>query len=206
MERLICVLSVLLLVVGCDKGDGEAQEEESGAEAAVTTPAGSESAAAKGEASTENPVSPPAAQPREQRPSRAEQHEAACNAGDMAACFELGRLHASGFSGATRDENRAAELYRQACAAEHAEACHELGRSIERGLGGAPDRAGAAELYEQACNLGSGDACYDLAQLYDMGLGVREDEDRALELIELGCERGSAHACLYRQQLRRRWE
>ena len=73
----------------------------------------------------------------------------ACAAGHVAACYELGRLRASG-AGGIHDAQKARTLFDFACQRNWAQACSELGAMYDSGSGGALDPTEAYEAYARA--------------------------------------------------------
>jgi TPR repeat protein len=120
--------------------------------------------------------------------------EAACTAGDMVSCADLGLAFETG---AGRPQNRpVAELiYREACEANVAIACHRLGMLLRF----ADDRAQwmiTAPLFVRACRMGLAEACDveadDLAAGFATGTS---DPEAALALRRRTCAGGSAPSC-----------
>lgn len=120
--------------------------------------------------------------------------EAACSAGDMAQCAELGLAFETGTG---RPQNRpVAELiYREACAANVAIACVRLGKLVRF----ADDRAQwdiTAPLFVRACRMGLAEGCDrhadDLAEGYATGTS---DPAAALALRRKTCAGGNAPSC-----------
>jgi len=105
--------------------------------------------------------------------------DAACKAGSMAGCFDLGLAYNTG---AGRPQNRpVAELiYRKACKAREASACYRLGRLLQDlnhndPKQAAADNHAAAMMIILGCKLGSVESCD--AQADDIAQGVLGEPD-----------------------------
>src|SRR5437868_10719273 len=107
------------------------------------------------------------------------QHEAACDAGTVAACSKLGTLYRQGL-GLPVDECRAATLFEKACTGGGPDGCVGLALMYEDGLCVEHDGGRAAALYEKACTGGAGIGCRSLGDLYRAGEGVARNPERAL--------------------------
>ncbi len=120
--------------------------------------------------------------------------EAACTAGDMASCADLGLAFETGEG---RPQNRpVAELiYREACAANVAVACVRLGKLVRF----ADDRAqwrDTAPLFAHACELGLAEGCDARAEDLAAGFATgTSDPEAALALRRRTCASGSAPSC-----------
>lgn len=114
---------------------------------------------------------------------------AACEAGDGAACNDLGARHYTG-EGVPRDDARARALYGKACAAGDPAGCTNHGWMLLDGEGGRRDPAAADGAFQRACVAGDAVGCG--------GLGVVRAADRpgeARALCEKGCTAGDPRAC-----------
>ncbi|MBX5483966.1 MAG: sel1 repeat family protein [Myxococcaceae bacterium] len=119
---------------------------------------------------------------------------AACEAGDAAACVELGRWYG------TRDPARAEALLRAQCDAGVADGCAALGELWLDPLFLPPDHGPrpVAEVLDRACTLGAGRSCERLGELYEKGDWLRHvdaDLSRAATAYERGCSLGAGEAC-----------
>jgi hypothetical protein len=120
--------------------------------------------------------------------------QAACDAGDMAACSSLGTSYREGIDIAV-DECRAAALFEKACTGGAAEGCVGLALMYEDGLCVEHDGGRAVALYEKACAGGAGMGCKNLGDLYQAGAGVAQNPERALGYLRRACALGVAAAC-----------
>ncbi|MDI3283538.1 tetratricopeptide repeat protein [Polyangium sp. 15x6] len=119
--------------------------------------------------------------------------KAACDAGHVLSCRNLGLLIQQGKAG-RQNKGRLVELFRKACDADDAEACDELGSLL-------PEDSVSAALYRKACDTGYMPACGHLAGLLlvngDMGVLAEKEADikAAMALAQKGCESGHANSC-----------
>jgi TPR repeat protein len=153
------------------------------------------------------------------------ENKLACDAGDLAACQELGRAYAEG-DGVAADARRAATYYGRACDGGQADACAEqaavMRRSGDRALAadaalpqlracflgrGASCRAlgrGTRELSarkvagraRRACAGGDAAACAILGHLTRHGIGISRDHRQAAESFRRACDLGLPWGCL----------
>lgn len=121
--------------------------------------------------------------------------EAACQAGDLRACADLGRRCGFGW-GVAKDETREAALYRQACDGGDPVGCRGLGSAAYFGSGLPKDLALAARLYQQACDGGDPAGCDSLGAQIQLADGVARDDRRAAALLQRACEGGAANGCV----------
>jgi TPR repeat protein len=130
--------------------------------------------------------------------SSAEPCKAACDAGDLASCRNLGVLVMRGKAG-RRDVRRAEAVLRKACDGNDPAACHELGALFLEGLPRDDDAAMA--LQKKACDAGHLPGCGDLAGLLltDGAMRIRVENEpdvrAAVSLAQKACEGGYARAC-----------
>ena len=120
----------------------------------------------------------------------------ACEAGDSAACTQLGVLYNRG-AGVARDLTAAALYYDRGCAGGDLAGCNNLGTIYQHGAAGLRgDRSKAASLYERACNGGHLEGCANLGLLYlnESGSSVQQ-RARGRELLQQACAAGLARAC-----------
>ena len=115
----------------------------------------------------------------------------AANAGNPAAQFNLGALHATGaLNGGTPDHAAALPWFEKAAAQGHPDAQYNLGLTAAQGLGRSVDNAVAARWFAAAAGHGMADAQAGLAYLTYQGLGVAKDEKKAAELYSQAAEQG----------------
>lgn len=125
------------------------------------------------------------------------QLEQSCEAGDLAACLELGELYETGGRGLKTDPARAGSLFERACNGGSANGCFRLGLHIQfAGDRAARDMTRAAQLYQKACDGKSGNGCDRLGDAYQSGEGVDRDYARASSLFERACDLGAVGGCL----------
>ncbi len=140
-------------------------------------------------------VAPPAPTPAPPAPIFVLPEEAACEAGDMAACARAG-VHYTEGDGVERDYARALELYGRACDGGAGLGCTNLGWAHEAGWGVPEDLAAAVRHYRRACDeLGDPGGCDLLGRRHLEGRGVPLDPQRALQLFERSCDGGEAAGC-----------
>ncbi len=147
--------------------------------------------AAPGPTTASAPADPVAPEPA---PVFALPDEAACEAGDNAACARAG-VHYTRGEGVERDYARAMALYRRACDARVARGCTDLGYAHEVGWGIEADLDAATRLYTQACDLRDPAGCTLLGWRYYQGRGAPLDPARALSLFEGACAGDDAAGC-----------
>src|SRR6266850_3294051 len=90
--------------------------------------------------------------------------EKSCDAGDAAACDELGIRLRDGI-GIRRDEARAADLFRKSCKGKDKGGCADDARALAMGEGQDADAHAALPRLEHLCKAGSGRACGHLGDL-----------------------------------------
>ena len=118
----------------------------------------------------------------------------ACEAGNAAACNDLGAIHEAG-RGVTRDYGKAADRFSQACDGGVAVGCRNLGILYLYGRGVARDVDRAFALFDAACGGGSALGCNSLGYMYRDGVGVAPDDARAVALYQSACDGGSSEGC-----------
>jgi TPR repeat protein len=116
----------------------------------------------------------------------------ACDAGNAAACHNLGHLYAGG-QGVPADIERAKALYDRACQGGVVQGCSSLA-AIEMREGGG-DKVRAAGHFRTACDAGDAAGCTNLASMYALGQGVERDLARAAALLERACGAGLGVGC-----------
>lgn len=119
--------------------------------------------------------------------------EAACNAGAIAACADLGRAFNFGEG---RPQNRpvAELLYRKACAAADGAGCFDLAQLLEQ-TRTASDERQAAVFYARGCRLGVLESCEAEADVLEAGTQGQPDPAAAETLRRTTCTAGSNSAC-----------
>jgi RNA polymerase subunit RPABC4/transcription elongation factor Spt4 len=91
----------------------------------------------------------------------------ACDNGDIAACWELGRVFDEGLWDVNKDMEKSVSLYERSCTGGDLRGCSSLGRLYENGQGGLiKDTKRAAGLYQKACDGGDLRGCSSLGRLY----------------------------------------
>jgi len=106
---------------------------------------------------------------------------AACDKGDAARCYALGKRY--GDYGSPRyDPARAVALYRRGCDAHGDRACLSLAVAMQMGQAIPRDLAGALALTERLCTKGYADACTNLGD-------VPQRERRPARLVAWRCPR-----------------
>jgi TPR repeat protein len=130
----------------------------------------------------------------ERHPLALEAYADGCQAGDAAACNNLGVSYERGY-GTERDGSRALALFERACRSGSAEACNNQAALLERvsDVGSAIEPI--RELYRRACTQGSGLGCSNLGALYAKGKGVARDRAQAHWLFERACQSGVSIGC-----------
>ncbi|MFG5384057.1 SEL1-like repeat protein [Yoonia sp. R2-816] len=127
---------------------------------------------------------------------------AACEGEDIAACTNLGFLHARGL-GTDVNYAEAARLYRQGCDGGHAGGCSYLGQLYQDGLGVDASYRNATRLYQQGCDGGHAWGCTNLGILHDEGLGMDVNYAEAARLYRRACDGGHADGCSFLGYLHR---
>jgi serine/threonine-protein kinase len=120
----------------------------------------------------------------------------ACEAGDAAACTQLGVLYNRG-AGVARDLTAASLYYDRGCAGGDLAGCNNLGTIYQHGaVGLRGDRSKAASLYERACSGGHHEGCANLGLLYlgDPGASTQQ-RTRGRTLLQQACAAGVERAC-----------
>jgi uncharacterized protein len=152
---------------------------------------------------------PPA--PAKPTQTEAARLEAACDAKDSQACFDLAFLHWSAKATGWVESKRGSDAFdkgiaidaaktvasqEQRCAAENARACTTLAMLYQDGQGVTKDAAKAAAFFQKACEAGDAWGCLNLGYLLDAGSGVTQDKARAFEFFQKGCEADLPTGCL----------
>jgi hypothetical protein len=121
-----------------------------------------------------------------------------CEAGDVAACLNAGRILVQ-LSGEAR-AIRAREMFARGCELGSADACHLLVPMLIEGRGGAQLLDVAAEVAEVLCEAQSGQGCNWQANILSRQAAAGQEIDygkliAARELYLKGCELGAMEAC-----------
>lgn len=118
-----------------------------------------------------------------------------CDAGQLDACVELGRMAEEGEDG-PRDRASALAWYEKACAGGSTKGCIELGAFHEHGKGGTIDAPKALAAYQKACDAKDPAGCSRLGVLYKNGArGVMKDLGKARDLHRAACDAGDPDGC-----------
>jgi TPR repeat protein/secreted trypsin-like serine protease len=120
----------------------------------------------------------------------------ACEAGDQAACAELGDLYVD-FNSLLYDAAEALRLHGGACDAGIITACRDAADTL---IGPAQplapeDAARAIRWLTRACDAEDAMACESLGEELVRGEAIPAERARGFELISLACERGRQIAC-----------
>ncbi|PAF49705.1 hypothetical protein BKH43_06340 [Helicobacter sp. 13S00401-1] len=94
-----------------------------------------------------------------------EQNVAACNAGDVEGCANLGWMYTVGTHGVSKNYRLASQYLNTACIGGVGSACNNLGVLYEKGQGVTQNKAQALELYSLACDRGVANGCRNYAIL-----------------------------------------
>lgn len=124
-------------------------------------------------------------QPARPTPAALAELAARAEAGNAAAQYRLGRIHAAG-DGVAANPLRANFWLRKAAETGHASAQYELGRRIEGGIGAPADWQEASHWLEMAARQGDAAACRRLVY----GWNLRGDEAKAGEWLAMAAELG----------------
>lgn len=119
---------------------------------------------------------------------------AACDAGIVLGCLNLGMFNETGRAGSP-DFGEAARLYSWSCDGRDARGCTALGSLYERGAGMSSDPVEAFRLYSKGCDDGDMNGCSMLASLYESGKGTKADPSKAARLYSKACDGGYAGGC-----------
>ncbi len=119
----------------------------------------------------------------------------ACDGGEVASCYFLGRLCAEGW-GIAPDQARSLGLLIQACEGGVADACTGVGWQYFEGLAVAKDRPQGLRYLERGCSGKHPAACHSAGNAYLEGVGVEADTDRGRALLEQACGGGLTEACV----------
>lgn len=127
-----------------------------------------------------------------QRPSP----EAACAAGESAACLDAARrLLREGPAAA--DTVRAVTLQHRACELGSGDGCNDYGVSLELGRGTPRNERAALERYDQACRLESAYGCFNQGKaVLDGRLGATRNAAVGSQLLAKACDRGHLDGCV----------
>lgn len=121
--------------------------------------------------------------------------QTACDAGDLTACYQVGRRLRRGVE-VEGDPARARTVLERACQGGVLDACAELGALFRFGEGGERDVERARGLYERACDGGSLVGCTALGALLQAGISsLGKDPERAHALFRASCDGGEQSGC-----------
>lgn len=120
---------------------------------------------------------------------------AACNAGEPASCWKLGRMLFHGENGLAKSPVEATPFFRRSCEGKDAHGCMFLGISYYQGNGVPKDRAKAAALHDAACRAGDADGCGLLGQMFRDGQGVERSLPAAEAALTRACNGGRSSSC-----------
>ena len=152
----------------------------------------------------------PRVRPADRLTGAAARLDAACDAKDMKACFELARMYGHGEVTGWINDMLSAQAFRKAvaidsagalktnqqeCRGGNARGCFNVARMYRQGIGVTRDEATAAGLYSQACDKGDADSCEQLGMMHQFGRGVPKDEAKGFELCQRACS-SDALRCL----------
>jgi uncharacterized protein len=130
------------------------------------------------------------------KPAPDQEVRAKADAGDIAACYELGLRYDAGRGGVARDLAQAAAWYRRAAEGGLAAAQNSLGSLYQAGEGVDQSFTEALAWYQKAADQGHPQATHNLGYLYDEGNGVPEDNARAIALYGRAAEQGWVESML----------
>ena len=117
-----------------------------------------------------------------------------CDAGHLAACVDLGKVHKEGGGGATKNIGRAMGLFRRACDRGFWPGCAELAKLHRYGVDGShKDLRKAEGLYRRACDRNYYPACHELGLMF--AFGDAKDYGKSVALYRRGCDSGHAKSC-----------
>jgi TPR repeat protein len=120
--------------------------------------------------------------------------QAACDHGDLAACFALSTQYWWG-RGIPKDQAKALALRERACGGNHVPACLALGDAYRASDGIVPkDPAKAALAYARACDLRDTTGCLSAANVYRNGEALANPA-RMAEYQAQACEAGDSNSC-----------
>jgi TPR repeat protein len=121
--------------------------------------------------------------------------ERECEAGQLAACHDLGVDLEELEKGGRRLVGTSPDVwYGRACDGGFQPSCAVLAER-RRAVHDTPAVLPGPDAVELECRGGAAAACHHLAQAYLNGVGVAVDGDRAIELFDLGCRGGLVQSC-----------
>lgn len=118
--------------------------------------------------------------------------QTACDAGDAAACTQLGIRYERGDVGTAHDHDKATALYARACELGNATGCYTQALIL---MYDQKDVARAARLLSQTCDAKHGPSCAMLGDLYRDGKVLGFSEKRALGYYQTACDSGYQNGC-----------
>jgi TPR repeat protein len=121
--------------------------------------------------------------------------ERACEAGQAAACLNVGLKYHAG-KGAAPDPAKALARFARACdLGGPVSACAKAAELLDAGKGAPRDARRAAALYDKACKADSPSSCTNLGRLTLAGDGVAKDPAAAAALFEKACAAREPFGC-----------
>jgi len=135
------------------------------------------------------PMTIPAAQPREPAPTisdggkKLRELSRLAESGDDSAMVELGDLCRDG-EVVVKDRDQALTWYRRAAAAGNATGMYRVGLAYHTGQGVQPDHFQAVTWYRKAAEKGEPYGMFNLASMYEFGHGVEKDYEQARKWYE----------------------
>ena len=122
-------------------------------------------------------------------------YEKACQAGNGAACGEIGARYCAPWG--VIDCEKGKEYLKKSCDLNVANGCGALASIYEKGYGGTPKSPETAlKYYEKACDLGSREYCYITGNRYKNGsTPAGANPAKALECFKKSCDAGMEDAC-----------
>lgn len=119
--------------------------------------------------------------------------EAAAEAGDPDAQYELGQLWLQGID-RQKNEWRAFQAFQKSATGGNTNAIHMLGRCYARGIGTGINRRNAAHLYSLAAAKGQPEAMYGFAKALENGRGIPQDPVASASWLTKAADAGVAAA------------
>lgn len=120
---------------------------------------------------------------------------AACDAGEVASCGDLGRRYYLG-NGVPKDMAKGERLLKKACDQNIMKSCSDLAEVINKDDGTTEDMIRPVRYYKKACAGGYAEACTSLGQMYRYQRAIKPDFKKTFHYSMKGCEMGSSMGCL----------
>ncbi|MEZ5707916.1 MAG: tetratricopeptide repeat protein [Blastomonas sp.] len=124
------------------------------------------------------------------RDTAMEKFGAACDAGLMKGCFNLGMMYRTNY-----DNEHSYPLLRKACDASMFDACYSIADMMLFGSGTEENRAGAQALFGRACAQGHAPACLRFGSMLEYPDEGEADERKAFAAYKKACEAGAGQGC-----------